>query len=48
MGPPQHDEIDVGDEVPVRCLKNGLWLARDGIVPFAVFAGPSMTFGQPR
>jgi hypothetical protein len=27
-GPLQRDEIDVGEPVPVRCLKNGLWLRR--------------------
>jgi hypothetical protein len=26
VGPLQHDEVDVGDSTPVRCLKNGLWL----------------------
>jgi hypothetical protein len=25
----QHDEIDIGEAVPVRCLKNGLWLSRE-------------------
>jgi hypothetical protein len=46
VGPLQHDEVDVGDERPVRCLKNGLWLARQGALPFAVLAGPSMTYGR--
>jgi hypothetical protein len=30
-GPLQHDEIDVGETVPARCLKNGLRLSRDGV-----------------
>ena len=46
LGPLQHDEIDIGDPEPVRCLKNGLWLARKGTLPFAVFLGPSMQFGH--
>src|SRR4051812_24919990 len=25
VGPLQHDDIDIGDDAPVRCLKNGLW-----------------------
>jgi hypothetical protein len=29
VGPLQHDEVDVGDSTPVRCLKNGLWLSPD-------------------
>jgi ATPase family associated with various cellular activities (AAA) len=46
VGPLQHDEVDVGDELPVRCLKNGLWLSRQGAVPFAVLLGPSMQHGS--
>jgi len=46
LGPLQHDEVDIGDPDPIRCLKNGLWLARKGDLPFAVFLGPSMQFGQ--
>jgi len=46
VGPLQHDEVDVGDAAPVRCLKNGLWLARAGEVPFAVLMSPAMRHGQ--
>lgn len=45
VGPLQHDEVDVGDELPVRCLKNGLWLSRQGELPAAVLLGPSMQHG---
>jgi hypothetical protein len=44
-GPLQHDEIDVGEPVPVRCLKNGLWLARDKGLPFAIMMAPGGRFG---
>src|SRR5215469_8196819 len=27
IGPLQHDEIDIGEPDPVRCLKTGLWLS---------------------
>jgi hypothetical protein len=40
LGPLQHDEVDIGDETPVRCLKNGLWLARQNELPFAVLLAP--------
>ena len=30
IAPPQHEEIDIGRGETVRCLKNGLWLLRDG------------------
>ncbi len=44
-GPLQHDEIDVGDPAPVRCLKNGLWLSREGALPFAILMAPGGRFG---
>lgn len=44
-GPLQHDEIDVGETVPVRCLKSGLWLSRDKGLPFAIMMAPSGRFG---
>ena len=44
-GPLQHDEIDVGDAVPARCLKNGLWLSHEGDLPFAVMMVPGGRFG---
>jgi hypothetical protein len=44
-GPLQYDEIDVGEPVPVRCLKNGLWISSDGDLPFAVMLAPGGRFG---
>ena len=44
-GPLQHDEIDVGDAVPVRCLRNGLWLSREKALPFAILMAPGGRFG---
>jgi len=44
-GPVQHDEIDVGEPVPARCLKNGLWLARENGLPFAILMTPGGRFG---
>jgi hypothetical protein len=46
VGPLQHDDLDIGDAAPVRCLKNGLWLSRNGGVPLAVLLAPQMHFGQ--
>lgn len=45
-GPLQHDEIDTGDGLPVRCLKTGLWLSRDNGLPFAVVMTPGGRFGM--
>jgi hypothetical protein len=46
VGPLQNDEVDVGDEMPVRCLKNGLWLSHADGLPFAVLLAPTMQYGQ--
>jgi len=45
VGPLQYDEIDIGEALPVRCLKNGLWLARDEGLPFAVIMASGGRFG---
>lgn len=45
VGPLQHDEIDIGDPDPVRCLKNGLWLSRDHSLSFALLLASSMVGG---
>jgi ATPase family associated with various cellular activities (AAA) len=44
-GPLQHDEIDIGEASPTRCLKNGLWLAREKDLPFAILMAPGGRFG---
>ena len=36
LSPLQYEEIDIGADVPVRCLLNGLWLLRDGDTPISV------------
>src|SRR5436309_6466122 len=41
----EHEEIDVGEPVPVRCLKNGLWLSREKDLPFAIMMAPGGRFG---
>src|SRR5213595_2113256 len=45
LGPLQHDDVDIGDPTPVRCLKNGLWLSKDGDLPFALLLSPAMQHG---
>ena len=42
IGPLQHDDVDVGDPAPVRCLRNGLWLSRDPDLPFAILLSPAI------
>lgn len=45
LGPLQHDDLDVGDPTPVRCLKNGLWLSKAGELPFALLLSSAVHFG---
>jgi len=45
LGPLQHDEVDIGDSIPIRCLKNGLWLSRQDDLPFAVLLAPEIRYG---
>ena len=46
IGPLQHDEIDIGERLPVRCLRNGLWLARHNGVPFSPSCSPSQCVSE--
>jgi ATP-dependent Clp protease adapter protein ClpS len=36
IGSLQYEEVDVGDDTPVRCLSNALWLFREEELPMAV------------
>jgi cell division protease FtsH len=42
--PPLYEEIDIGEDQPVRCLKNGLWLLEADGTRFAVFLEQSTQF----
>jgi len=46
IGPLQHDELDVGETLPARCLRQGLWLSRADGTPFAVLTTPAARYGQ--
>ncbi len=43
--PPEHEELDIGEEESVRVLKNGLWLLEKEGVRFAVLLAPSGHYG---
>jgi hypothetical protein len=42
--PPEYEEVDIGEDQPVRCLKNGLWLLEGRGARFAVLLSPA---GRP-
>lgn len=44
--PPQYEEVDVGEDQPVRCLKNGLWFLENEATKHAVFLSPAGSFGR--
>lgn len=44
--PPEYEEIDIGEDEPIRVLKNGLWLLEQAGVRFAVLLAPTGRHGQ--
>lgn len=44
--PPQYEEVDIGEEQPVRCLRNGLWFLEQGSNRYAVLLSPAGFFHQ--
>ena len=47
IGPLQSEEIDIGETLPARCLRQGLWLAREGAIPYAILLSAAARFGRP-
>jgi hypothetical protein len=46
VAPLQYDEIDAGEALPARCLRNALWLCTDSQLPFAVFLSRVQKHGR--
>jgi cell division protease FtsH len=44
--PPQYEEIDIGDDQPIRCLKQGLWFLRQDQHKYVVLPAPVGHYGQ--
>lgn len=44
--PPQYEDIDVGDDQPIRCLKVGLWLLKRDEHKYMVLLAPVGHYGQ--
>ncbi len=44
--PLQYEEVNIGEDQPVRCLKNGLWLLKDGSSKFVLLLAPVEQFGM--
>lgn len=39
--PPQYEEVDIGEDEPIRCLKNGLWFLEQQEIRYAVLLAPA-------
>lgn len=46
IAPLQHEEVDIGETLPARCLKQALWLCSSQGVPYAVLLSPAQRYGQ--
>jgi hypothetical protein len=46
VAPLQYDEIDIGETMPVRCLKNALWLGNYDGLPFALVLTRTKKYGE--
>jgi len=47
VGPLQYDDVDVGEVLPARCVRQALWLSNADGVPFAVLIGRGAQMGMP-
>jgi hypothetical protein len=46
VAPMQYEEIDIGETLPARCLRQALWLSRIEDTPFALLLSPAERFGR--
>jgi AAA+ superfamily predicted ATPase len=46
IAPMQYEEIDIGETLPARCLRQALWLSSKGDTPFALLLSPAERYGQ--
>jgi hypothetical protein len=45
VGPLQYDDVDVGEVLPARCMRQALWLSNANGLPFAVLIGRGVNIG---
>jgi hypothetical protein len=45
LGPLQYDDVDIGEVLPARCMRQALWLSIAEGIPFAVLLGRGMQMG---
>ncbi len=47
IGPLQYDDVDIGEAMPARCVRQALWLSATDGLPFAVLFGRGAQMGMP-
>jgi hypothetical protein len=46
IGPLQHEEIDIGETMPARVLRHGLWLGVEDRTPYVILMSQAVRFTQ--
>ena len=46
IAPVQCRDVDIGEAQPVKCLNNGLWLCREGDLPYVVVLSSHREFNR--
>jgi ATPase family associated with various cellular activities (AAA) len=46
ISPLQHEEVDIGEAMPARCLRKAMWLSRQKTTPFTLLLGTAMRYGH--
>jgi len=46
IGPLQYEDVDVGEEAPVQCLKSAMWLVEGAELPHVIVLAEATEYGQ--
>src|ERR1700757_249024 len=46
ISPLQYEEVDIGETMPARCLRQGVWLATLDDTPFAILLSSAQSYGR--
>jgi hypothetical protein len=46
ISPLQYEEIDIGDTLPIRCLRQGLWMSASDGIRFALLLSSAARYGR--
>src|SRR4030095_7969949 len=45
ISPLQHEEVDIGEAMPARCLRKAIWLSRQKTTPFTLLLSTAIHYG---